>query len=244
MTVVTFVDYVPLPRHDGIPWIQVNIFEAETELGPWVTNIETIPLVPLDADPANPMVRNFTTEEATLAQGWYMVQFEDATGDTSDTDPLNNVPNPADNFLPTISDVGALVRARTKDDAGNEIGTFTSVTRPTGDEVLRLIDQAAGDVTALVDYTIPVNCYRQASSVIALRAAMLVELSYFPEQINTGRSPYEQFKLLFDDMMARLKESVDRENAEDPDNIDPAGQGATGLFPVDAGGMVGWQTRW
>jgi hypothetical protein len=144
-----------------------------------------------------------------------MVQFEDATGDTSDTDPIHDVPNPAETFLPTVSDVGALLRARTKDTKGVEIGTFTANTRPTFDEVLRIIDQAAGDVTALVDTDIPVACYWQAAGCICLLSAMLVELSYFPEQVATNRSAYIHYKELYDNMLERLLGAVEREAAEE-----------------------------
>lgn len=229
MTVITFVDYVPLARHDGKPWTKANIYEAVVETGPWDL-IETIPLVPIDPYPNNPMIRSFTTELATLTQGWYMLEFEDATGDKSPTDPIHDVPNPAETYLPMVSDVGALLRARTKDTRGNELGTFTADTRPTFDEVLRLIDQAAGDVTALTDYDIPKECYWQAAGVICLRAAMLVELSYFPEQVATNRSAYQHYKELYDDMLERLIGAVEREAAEE----------ITGEQPPMSGGVPQW----
>lgn len=227
MTVVSFVDYVPLARHDGKPWTKANIFESVMDTGPWDL-IETVVLNPIDFDASNPMVRSFTTELATIPQGWYKVQFEDATGDTSDTDPIHDVPSQAETFNPTVSDVGALLRARTKDRHGNEIGTFTADTRPTFDEVLRLIDQAAEDVTMLVDYDIPVETYRQAAGVICLRAAMLVELSYFPEQVANNRSAYPHYKELYDEMLVRLQGAVEREAAEE----------ITGEMPELGGGVA------
>lgn len=228
MTVVTFVEYQPMARFDALPWTMVHIQEAAEVDGPWTT-IETITFLDPDVNPADPKVRSFTTEEGTLENGWYQLIFEDADGDQSPTDPIHNVPDLAEGYLPLVSDIGALLRARTKDSMGQELGTFTSNTRPTYDEVQRLILQAAGDVTSLTDYDIPVEVYRQASGVIALRAAMLVELSYFPEQVATGRSAYNQYKEMYDDMLARLMIAVEREAAEEVTGELPA-QGNVPVF--------------
>jgi hypothetical protein len=40
--------------------------------------------------------------------------------------------------VPSVLDVAALLRARTKDVNGVEVGTFTDDTRPTSSQVLRL----------------------------------------------------------------------------------------------------------
>jgi len=214
MTVVSFVDYQPLARYDGNPWTKALIYESVSADGPWVL-IETKTFADPDADPTNPKVRNFTTELATLVEGWYYVEFEDATGDKSPTEPIHNVQDPAAGFLPLVSDVGAILRARTKDSNGNELGTFTTTTRPTFNQVQILISDAARDVTGLVDYDIPEESYPQARSVIALGAALLVELSYFPEQVASNRSPYDQLKALYDERLERLLTAVTREQAED-----------------------------
>lgn len=123
-------------------------------------------------------------------------------------------------YTPVIADVGALLRARTKDDDGNELGTFTTNTRPTDAQVSVLIQNAQDFVTAAVDTDIPELAWPMARSVIALRAAMLVELSYFPEQIPTGRSPYENLRVMYEGdngeggELARLIGAVARERSE------------------------------
>lgn len=79
--VITFEDYVPAPRYDSIPWTQVEIEEGTSSVGPW-TVIDTIALSPVDADPAHPAARAFTTELASdTAALFYRVVFLDATGD-------------------------------------------------------------------------------------------------------------------------------------------------------------------
>lgn len=216
MTFVSFEDYQPLPRFPPVvtPWTLVHIQESAAQDGPWTT-IDTFALSPLDSDPADPAIRSFSTDNATLSEGWYRVVFEDAIGNTSPTTPEHNKPSDAASYLPLVSDIGALLRARTKNVLGVEVGTFTEDTRPTFEEVQRLIEQAAGDVTALVDYDIPLETYRQASGVIALGAAMLVELSYFPEQVAANKSAYEKYKELYDEYLERLLAAVEREAAEE-----------------------------
>lgn len=124
----------------------------------------------------------------------------------------------------------------------SEAGTFTDQTRPTGEEVEGLIATAVGDVAQRVGENMP-NTYLLASakSMAILRTAMLIELSYFPEQVESNRSPFAQFKDLFDEGMVALVDTVG----------DTGGGGSTvesGFpaygFPADQGGMVGWQTAW
>jgi hypothetical protein len=100
-------------------------------------------------------------------------------------------------WLPTPGDVAALLRARTKDDTGRELGDWTDATRPTASEVQVLIVQAADFVAAAVG-GVPDRCASSAKSATLLRAAMLVELSYFPEQVRSDRSPYPELKELYD----------------------------------------------
>jgi hypothetical protein len=78
--VVTLEDFRPSPRYDSLPWTQARIEEGTTSEGPW-TILETKNLSPVDADPANPAYRNFTTELGTAPDLWYRVVFLDVTGD-------------------------------------------------------------------------------------------------------------------------------------------------------------------
>lgn len=90
MEVVTFSGFIPPPRFDSIPWTELRIEEAPTEDGPW-TQIDVQALNPVDADPADPATRSFTTELATGEGLWYRIIFADASGDTTlPTTPLLN----------------------------------------------------------------------------------------------------------------------------------------------------------
>jgi hypothetical protein len=126
------------------------------------------------------------------------------------------------NYVPTVAEVGALIRARTKDTAGNELGTFTDATRPTGDqaeaESLFAVDQVwgrlgqnpeAAGITAATTALFP-----QARRAAAIYAAMLIELSYFPEQIQDDQSPYDRLKELYDQAIANLAASVTTDPAD------------------------------
>jgi hypothetical protein len=58
-------------------------------------------------------------------------------------------------ITPSVADVAALLRARTKDVNGDEIGTFNDDTRPTSAQVITLIDEAVVDIQARMGATPP-----------------------------------------------------------------------------------------
>lgn len=145
---------------------------------------------------------------------------------------------PTSDWAPTVADVGAILRARTKDTNGVELGTFTADTRPTGTAVIALADLAVSDLVAEIGPDIPTELVPSARYLAALGTALMVELSYFPEDVAAGRSPYAELKALYDQRLVRLTDAVE----------DATGEGGTGGspsygFPVNAGGLVGWGTE-
>jgi hypothetical protein len=197
MIAVSFVDFLPIPRYDGDPWTQVTIEEAPAVTGPW-TVIDTITFQTVDADPTNPQPKSFTTENATIFDGWYRLTFSDAEGTLQQpVDPIHNVADVQPEFWPTVTDVATLLRTRTVDRQGNEGGTFTSDTRPTAAQVAEIIKQAALDLSAQIGPDIPDDLIPEARRIVAIRAAMLVELTYFPEQVAASRSPYAEYRQLW-----------------------------------------------
>jgi len=153
-----------------------------------------------------------------------------------------------------VAEVGAILRARTQDQNDQELGTFTSDTRPTDVEAERMIRQAGnvvygatGSPDALVCDTAD-QLKEQIGYWISLLAAMLIELSYFPEQIGEERSAFEHYKELWDDDVSGFAGLVEaaaecRAGEVVPDDTDGY-KSASWAFPIDAGGMVGWQTSW
>jgi hypothetical protein len=157
--------------------------------------------------------------------------------------------------LPELDDVGALLRARTQDDHDDEQGTFTDDTRPTADEATKIIEQAGSIVYARigsVEEEVLIcsgadDIRTQAKYMVSLLAAMLIELSYFPEQVKSDRSAYEHYRELWNEQMTSLTDAAAEcrtgEIAPDEPGAGGVGNPSWG-FPVDVGGMVGWQTKW
>jgi hypothetical protein len=101
-------------------------------------------------------------------------------------------PDPAVNWRPTVEDVAALLRARTKDAMGKENGTFTDETRPTATQVEILITNGCADVATWVGYDIGDTLWQEARNLASIYAACQVEESYYPEQLATQRSAWTQ----------------------------------------------------
>jgi hypothetical protein len=137
-------------------------------------------------------------------------------------------------WSPEVADVGALLRARTKDSMGNELGTFTDDTRPTGTQVEVLIGQATDDVATEVANEIPEPLWDMASSVVVVGTALLIELTYFPEAVATGRSPYTEMSKLYADRLGRLRTAVGASGEESPSdaNLKPSGTFAPTRPPI------------
>lgn len=109
---------------------------------------------------------------------------------------------------PTRADVGALMRARTKDTNGNELGTFNDDTRPTGNQVDFYIGSALEHVRLRLGTRIPARATVSAKLAVALRAAYTAELSLWPEQNAAAVSVYSQLKTLYDELMMALQDSL------------------------------------
>ena len=112
--VVSLEDYRPAPRYDSLAWTQARIQEAPASTGPWVT-LETQNLSPVDADPANPAYRNFTTQLGTAEEQWYRIVFLDASGDTGlPTYPVQNVADDRPVYA-SVSELANLLRVSATD---------------------------------------------------------------------------------------------------------------------------------
>lgn len=111
---------------------------------------------------------------------------------------------------PTVDDVALLLRARTKDSNGNEVGTFDDDTRPTADQVEEQIDVAVALVGMRLPPTdkLPVALQPAIAALVAYRAALRIEKSYFPEQIRSDRSAYDQLKEEYTDDLAALQDAL------------------------------------
>lgn len=109
--VVSLEDFRPSPRYDGEPWTQARIEEAATATGPWAT-LETVAILPVDADPENPAYRSFTTQLGSAADLWYRIVFLDADASTGlPTVAVQNVPDDRPVYA-SVAELGVLVNVR------------------------------------------------------------------------------------------------------------------------------------
>jgi len=203
--VVSFTDYQPVPRFDGIPWSTVMIEEGTSEDGPW-TLIDTQPIHPIDTDPSNPASRQFTTAKATIEHGWYRILFGDVNNNIVETVPMYNG-EPIE-WTPTLQDVGHVVLSRTRDSNGNILGTFTDDTQPTDEECRVLIEKAIDDVLPLIGSDIPEELIGEAQNIASIRTAMYIELTFYANEVATNRSVYPELKALFDEKVATLAKAI------------------------------------
>jgi hypothetical protein len=123
----------------------------------------------------------------------------------------------------TIEDVAAIIRARTKDSSGNELGTFTAETRPTDAQCQEAITHQVEVLHTKVGRVGP-DCTGVAQMAVAWGAAAEIELSYFPEQARTDRSPYTYLKQQCDDLTEGVVQCVlgnlpDTPDPDDPDDL-------------------------
>lgn len=192
MITISLSGYKPSPRFDGTTWRTYKVQESLTKNGPWV-DLQSAALSPLDSDPTNPAVRNFTVNTDTI-DGWYRVVFADLLLDEEYTIPRWNHQGPNVNYLPTVDQVARKILSRTKDNRGNLGGTFTASTTPTDEQVEQIIFDAVKPIADVIGDIVPDELLDDAQDVVALKAAMQVELSFYPDQVNTGRSIYPQLK--------------------------------------------------
>jgi hypothetical protein len=218
VTVVTFENYRPSARFDGVKWTNAMIEEAPASAGPW-TLIDTQPLSPLDTDASDPQARNFTTDNATLAYGWYRITFTDSLGATGQpTVPQYNGTMLA--YEPTVDQVARKILSRTRDKYGNVIGSFTPDTLPTDSQAQAITSDVITEVADVVGDVVPDFLINDASNVVAIRAAMQIELDFFPDQVNTSRSIYDQLKAEYESALAALQSAVSSAEAGDTSVVD------------------------
>lgn len=254
---VTLEDYRPPARADGAAYTKARIEEAPTAEGAW-TIIDTVLLAPLDTDPEHPIDRDLTTVHATGPGLYYRVSWIDAAGNVSTpSGPAQNLSELEGGIRPSVSDVAALLRARTKRMGGVEVGTFDNTTRPTADEVDRLITEAEDEVLGKVQAPATVaesapegevlKYERRVRGAIRLYTAILIETSYFPEQIAKGQSAVSTYEKLFDSRIKALiaEGETGAVQGEGGEGAGGASSPADPAWSFPAGtGLIGWNTRW
>lgn len=127
--------------------------------------------------------------------------------------------------VPSVDDVAAIIRARTKDSSGNELGVFTAETRPTDLQCQEAIDHQVILLHTRVG-NIGADCADVARLCAAYGAAAEIELSYFPEQARTDRSPYTNLVARYNEYADGLVACVE---GNLPSEVDDAGDLTSGI---------------
>lgn len=110
-------------------------------------------------------------------------------------------------WTPTVEQVASRIMARTRIDNDTLAGTFNSETSPTNEQVLDIIKQAVSLLATRLG-PMAARLEPQAQALAALRAAYMVELAYFPEQAETGFSPYNSLRMEYKDELANFDEAA------------------------------------
>lgn len=112
-------------------------------------------------------------------------------------------------WRPSVAEVASYIRARTKIAGGGEAGTFTTATKPTAEEVERIIDQAVRRVASEIGVSpCSEDLQADAKTCTAMFAAILVETSFFPETTSNAGSSAVRLEALWKPQMNTLAEAV------------------------------------
>jgi hypothetical protein len=234
--IMTFEDYVPLARGDEVPWTIANIEVSENGADGW-SLIDSIGLLPYDEDPMDPKPRTLTTSEASDIRGlWYRVVFLDDQGFyQAPTEPIQDVDQTTQNYWPTVRQVAQRITSRTRMQFGDLAGTFNDQTTPTATQVEGVIAETITEVADTIGNVVPAQLIDDASAVAALKAAMQVELSFFSDQVNTGRSIYPQLEKQYTAALASLATSIRQAESVGGDgaviDTSPSRRASMGGFP-------------
>ena len=156
---------------------------------------------------------------------------------------------PVTDYTPTVAQVAALVRNRTRDANGNVLGTFQTAadgrTTPTSEQVTELIQDAVNEAYPVFGDDIPDNpgdttrpgydkdtIRKAATRNVAMRAAALVELTYFADQVGSGKSPYPQYQDSFEKGLPRLGKAITEAQQGDEVGTGDDAPGPAWEFPL------------
>lgn len=114
---------------------------------------------------------------------------------------------PDDPLRPTTAEVAAVIHNRTTV-LGEEVGDFTTATNPSDTEVDDFIDHALAEVELQLPDTVPDREQPFAKRLVALRAAMMVEVSYDDDRTTNDTSTYARLKEMYDSGLALLLDAL------------------------------------
>lgn len=118
---------------------------------------------------------------------------------------------PTSDYRPTVDEVGKRLAARTMEaETGTRVGTFNAQTRPTGEEVHDLIDDALTVVGAAVGVDLDAEYVPMARAAAIAYTCMSIELSYYPESTESGDSAFRALKERFTQQVEYITEALNQ----------------------------------
>lgn len=138
----------------------------------------------------------------------------------------------APSWTPSVQDVALRLIARTRINNGTLAGTFNSQTNPTDTQVSGLITQAVNLLRPRLG-PVPDRLSDTARAITALKTAVMVEESYFMEQVQTEMSPC---RMLTAEYMDALKSWDVAAKGDEPNGTHIASMPVGTLYPGYATG--------
>jgi hypothetical protein len=111
---------------------------------------------------------------------------------------------------PTVQEVADLDRTRAIDDTGDEVDTFGPTTRPSDADVSRIITQAVQGVIGQLRYAFPTDYYDDARHLVCLYTAILIEGSFFREQMSS-EGAMANWRMMLTNGLTQLNTQIDYE---------------------------------
>jgi hypothetical protein len=219
-TILSLGNWRPPARYPPLtdPWTAVEIHQAPALDGTY-TLLQTITFADPDTDPTDPKIRNFSVT-GVIVGAWLKIRWKDAAANTTSfSDPQKapeGLPVTGATFVPTVVQVAALIIYRTVGSAspgvglggdGGETGTFSTTTRPTAAQVTTLAAIAAQDLAADLAVDVPADFVEAARRVAAVRCALLIESSFYPES-GSERGSIARLLKQYEAGVAQLQEAI------------------------------------
>jgi hypothetical protein len=135
------------------------------------------------------------------------------------------------------------LQSRTRNKFGVMQKTFNANTTPTDEDVTRIIAIAGNKVADEIGDQVVEVVVDDAQALVAIRAAMIIETSFFSEQIASQRSPYTQLSEEYERELPRLLNAVQSAQEDGEINLAQVGNRASYSFP-DASDKITMDGIW
>lgn len=109
---------------------------------------------------------------------------------------------------PVVQDVALLLQTRTVSAGGGPLQTWTDLTIPTAAQVTQQIQSALILVLSNLPADLPTYVYPQIKEAVRYQAAVLVEQSFFQEQVTSGNSAVKTYTTILLSLIASIQQAA------------------------------------